>query len=462
MRMTPIPMPPDKPRITRMLAQRVVPELAALWLVELLALFLALHILQTIGAWDVSTPLATRAESMNRAAIIASIMGFTSLSIGLYRADTCTDSRRLVIAAILASVVGGVVIYTVAPMLAGQGRIAPSHLLAAPVLWLIFLLFFRATLGNLLRQRLFGRRVMVVGDGPRAANLARAIEDRRGDQFNVIEGGPDATALAPASLRAQRIWAVVVAEDSPAKLTVRATQACQRAGVRIYDDSGFWEQQLGRIDLNHTDPIWFALPESGIRAKVEAIVRRLSDIAISLVLVALTLPVMLATAIAIRLDTRGPVFYRQTRVGLHGRNFTLLKFRSMRVDAEAGGKPRWATQNDPRTTRVGNIIRLSRIDELPQLFNVLRGEMSFIGPRPERPEFVGELAAAIPLYPHRACVKPGITGWAQVSYPYGASVDDARQKLSYDLYYIKYRSLLLDLLILLATVRVILFREGSR
>jgi lipopolysaccharide/colanic/teichoic acid biosynthesis glycosyltransferase len=172
--------------------------------------------------------------------------------------------------------------------------------------------------------------------------------------------------------------------------------------------------------------------------------------------------VMILTAIAIRLDTKGPVFYRQTRVGVNGQPFTLLKFRSMRLDAEAGGKPRWASQDDPRITRVGGFIRLSRIDELPQLINVLKGEMGFIGPRPERPEFVSELTAAIPLYPRRACVKPGITGWAQDSYPYGASVDDARQKLSYDLYYIKYRSLLLDLLILIATIRVILFREGSR
>ena len=156
------------------------------------------------------------------------------------------------------------------------------------------------------------------------------------------------------------------------------------------------------------------------------------------------------------------MLYRQTRVGLHGETFTLFKFRSMAIDAEAGGEPRWATQQDPRITRVGNIIRPMRIDELPQLINVLRGEMSLIGPRPERPQFVEELARIIPFYRERAYVKPGITGWAQVNFPYGASVDDAVQKLSYDLYYVKNRSLLLDLLILLATIRVILFREGAR
>ena len=445
-----------------MLAQRVVPELAALWLAELCVLFLVLQALPAVGAWDGVGPIATSAESMNRAAIIASIMGFTSLSIGLYRADTCTNGRRLLSAAILASVVGGLIIYITAPLLTGGMRIAPSQLIVIPLIWLIFLLFSRVTLGTLLRRRLFGRRVMVVGDGARAHCLATAIQDHRGGQFDVVEGGPDAATLVPLALRLQGIWAVVVAEDSPAQLTVRATQACQRAGIRVYDDGGFWEQQLGRIDLTHADPSWFAQPNAGVGTQIAASVRRLSDIGISLCLLLVTLPVMLLTALAIRLDTKGPVFYRQTRVGLQGRPFTLLKFRSMRIDAEAGGQPRWASQNDPRVTRVGGFIRLSRIDELPQLFNVLRGEMGFIGPRPERPEFVGELTSQIPLYPHRACVKPGITGWAQVCYPYGASVEDARQKLSYDLYYIKYRSLLLDLLILLATVRVILFREGSR
>ena len=171
---------------------------------------------------------------------------------------------------------------------------------------------------------------------------------------------------------------------------------------------------------------------------------------------------MLLTAVLIRIDSRGPVLYRQRRTGLHGGSFTLLKFRSMTFDAEQGGDPRWASQQDPRITRVGNFIRPMRIDELPQLINVLRGEMSMIGPRPERPHFVEQLAQAIPLYSVRSYVKPGITGWAQVNYPYGASVEDARQKLSYDLYYVKNRSLLLDLLILFATIRVILFREGAR
>jgi exopolysaccharide biosynthesis polyprenyl glycosylphosphotransferase len=179
-------------------------------------------------------------------------------------------------------------------------------------------------------------------------------------------------------------------------------------------------------------------------------------------MLALAVPLMAVTAIAVRLDSKGPVLYRQKRVGLRGRSFMLLKFRSMRVDAEAGGLPRWAARGDARVTRVGAFIRSTRIDELPQLLNVLRGDMSLVGPRPERPHFVEQLAELIPFYDKRSYVKPGLTGWAQVNYPYGASVEDAREKLAYDLYYVKNRGLFLDLLVLLATVRVILFREGAR
>jgi lipopolysaccharide/colanic/teichoic acid biosynthesis glycosyltransferase len=166
--------------------------------------------------------------------------------------------------------------------------------------------------------------------------------------------------------------------------------------------------------------------------------------------------------LAIKADTRGPVLYRQQRTGAYGRTFTLLKFRSMAVDAEASGSPRWAQQQDPRITRVGRFIRGARIDELPQLANVIRGEMSLVGPRPERPHFVEQLTRAIPFYRQRAYVKPGLTGWAQVNFPYGASVEDAREKLAYDLYYVKNRSLMLDLIILVSTIRVVLFREGAR
>jgi exopolysaccharide biosynthesis polyprenyl glycosylphosphotransferase len=190
--------------------------------------------------------------------------------------------------------------------------------------------------------------------------------------------------------------------------------------------------------------------------------RRVFDVAVSGIFLLLTFPLMMITAVLVRFDSPGPVIYRQLRSGLHGKPYTIFKFRSMFVDAEADIGPTWAQPRDPRATRVGSFIRSMRIDELPQFINVLRGEMSVIGPRPERPHFVEELTPVIPLYYQRLGVKPGITGWAQVNCPYGASVENAREKLVYDLYYVKNRDFLLDLQILVATVRVILFREGAR
>ncbi len=195
---------------------------------------------------------------------------------------------------------------------------------------------------------------------------------------------------------------------------------------------------------------------------VERFLHRSLDIVASVALLVVTLPLLLLVAVAIKLDLRGPVFYRQERVGQHHRSFHILKFRSMTVDAERPGTAVWAAVGDSRVTRVGRIIRLTRIDEIPQVINILRGEMAFVGPRPERPVFVNKLSAIIPHYADRAVVRPGLTGWAQVKHPYGASIEDARGKLSYDLWYIRGRSLWLDLRIILATVRVVVLRAGAR
>ena len=190
--------------------------------------------------------------------------------------------------------------------------------------------------------------------------------------------------------------------------------------------------------------------------------KRLFDIVVSLIILLITLPFSLIAAVLIKLESPGPILYRQERVGLHGDTFMVLKLRSMRQDAETGGSPQWAQLRDPRVTRVGAFTRKTRIDELPQLINVLRGDMSFVGPRPERPFFVDQLSKEIPFYRERHCVKPGITGWAQINYPYGASLEDSRQKLSYDLYYVKNHGLFLDFIIILSTVRVILMQQGAR
>ncbi|MFL5265779.1 MAG: exopolysaccharide biosynthesis polyprenyl glycosylphosphotransferase [Stellaceae bacterium] len=190
--------------------------------------------------------------------------------------------------------------------------------------------------------------------------------------------------------------------------------------------------------------------------------KRAFDILVSSGLLIFTLPLLAATACLIKLEDPGPVLYRQSRVGSRGREFTILKFRSMRIDAETDGRPRWAAQRDPRVTRVGAVVRKLRIDELPQILNVLRGDMSFVGPRPEHPYFVADLAKSIPYYDERHWVRPGITGWAQINFPYGASTENARRKLTYDLYYVKNRSIFLDALILLQTARVIFWNQGAR
>jgi exopolysaccharide biosynthesis polyprenyl glycosylphosphotransferase len=233
-------------------------------------------------------------------------------------------------------------------------------------------------------------------------------------------------------------------------------------GMRVLSLAAFHETYLGRIDLDRLTANDLLMTHGFAAGRPTEFVKRLSDIIIGCTMLILMLPLMVLIALAIKMDSPGPVFYRQQRVGKFDKPFTLFKFRSMRADAEAGGNPLWAQRHDTRVTRIGRFIRTTRIDELPQLVNVLRGEMSLVGPRPERPHFVEQLSRAIPFYRQRSYVKPGVTGWAQVNFPYGASVEDSREKLAYDLYYVKHRSVLLDAFILVSTIRVVLLREGAR
>jgi sugar transferase (PEP-CTERM system associated) len=238
---------------------------------------------------------------------------------------------------------------------------------------------------------------------------------------------------------------------------------CRLAGIDVLELSSFLERETGKVRLDVTNPSWIVLGEGFRETSHLLVIERMFDVLVSLLLLIPALPLMLLTAIAIRIEDglRAPILYRQIRVGRYNKPFQVLKFRSMRQNAEEDGAV-WAVANDPRITRVGACIRKTRIDELPQLLNVLRGDMSFVGPRPERPEFVDELAKRLPYYRSRHAVKPGITGWAQLCYPYGASDQDALEKLQYDLYYVKHRSFLLDLAIVLQTVEVVLWGKGAR
>jgi len=231
--------------------------------------------------------------------------------------------------------------------------------------------------------------------------------------------------------------------------------------VTIEEGASFYERLTSRVSLNMLRPSWLIFTGRGRQAKVAELLRTAVHWLVALFGLMLSLPIIIVTAILIKLESRGPIFYRQDRVGKNGRPFILAKFRSMRVDAEESG-PVWASKGDTRTTRVGRIIRKTRIDEIPQFWNILKGEMSFVGPRPERPHFVAQLAQEIPFYEQRHLIAPGLTGWAQIKYPYGASIEDARQKLQYDLFYIKNQGLILDAIILFETIKIILFGRGAQ
>jgi sugar transferase (PEP-CTERM system associated) len=254
---------------------------------------------------------------------------------------------------------------------------------------------------------------------------------------------------------------VVGLSDRRGRLPIDELLEAKLAGVRIEDTGTIYERLTGKILLEDLKPSWLIFSDGFRATRLTRAAKRAIDISLSLVGVVLGGPLMALTALAVRLESDGPVLYKQERVGEHGREFTLFKFRSMRVDAEQG-TPIWARDQDDRVTGVGRFIRLTRLDELPQLWNVLRGDMSFVGPRPERPFFVEQLAAQIPFYRQRHAVKPGVTGWAQVKYRYGASIEDAREKLRYDLYYIKHMSIVFDLTIVFDTVKVILSAKGAK
>ncbi len=313
-------------------------------------------------------------------------------------------------------------------------------------------------------------RVIIVGDGLKARAVANAIEQGGEDSFRVVALVDPRRAVAEGKqpedvdALAERLGAefvVQAADDMRGANWMEALLRCRLAGRRVYDATGFCERVLRRIPVAHLRTSDFAFADELTVSPLRRMAKRAFDVAVSSVLVLCAAPFLVLVAVAIKLDSKGPLFYRQERVGLGGKSYWLWKFRSMRTDAEKDGAV-WARANDDRVTRVGRFIRKTRIDEIPQVFNVLVGDMSFVGPRPERPVFVEQLKQQIPFYGLREAVKPGITGWAQIRYPYGASVEDARNKLEFDLYYVKNGSLFLDLGIIFHTVRHVLLARGAR
>ena len=374
----------------------------------------------------------------------------------------------------LTAIVLSVMFYAFPEMLFGRGvfLISLLFMLSTMILWRVFVIW-------LLGHPRLAERVLILGTESNAIELAREALDRPEQGYKIVGFVGDDPKLVGQSLINPRVLGLtddlqeIVSRYHISRIVLAINERRGRMpldsliemklrdGLAIEESDSFYERLTGKVSNRTLRPSWLIFSGPSRRIVFYAQLRRLLDVSLSVAGLFLSLPIMILTAIAIKLESRGPVLYRQTRVGQRNQSFTIMKFRSMRIDAEPEG-PVWAEEDDPRITKVGRVIRKLRIDELPQFINIIRGEMAFVGPRPERPEFVTQLEREIPYYSQRHLVKPGLTGWAQIRYPYCASVADAIQKLQYDLYYIKNQSLLLDVITLFETVRIVLFGRGAR
>ncbi len=409
---------------------------------------------------------------------VAALCQLSLYSHHLYLRSRTLPTRES-FAKILQSIGVAVVLVVAVYILVPEWRIAGGAIIGALGVLPFALMLWRGVCARLLKSRAFDRKVFLVGVGRLAEDLvatlnaepdmaytiaARLPEFRNGTGVALpVESRRASDTALLAFVRQARIDHVVIAlDDSRGKLPFDDLLRCKFSGVKIEDGLSFYERITGRVHLDALKPSWLIFSDGFGRPRGTTVFKRLFDVVGSLVGLTLVTPLSLVIAALIKLDSPGPILYRQERVGEGGRPFTLLKFRSMRQDAEAATGPVWATDGDHRATHLGKWLRKFRFDELPQMINVLRGEMSFVGPRPERPWFVENLKNTIPYYGLRHAVKPGITGWAQVRYRYGSNVQDSVEKLQYDLYYIKNMSVLLDVTILVQTVQTVLLGRGAR
>ena len=405
----------------------------------------------------------------------AGVMLTTMIAVGVFGADALR-SMRFAAARLLVAISLGIIVLAFVDFALGSEAFWRSTLAWAMGASVVALVLNRLIVGGLLGAAAFRRRVLVLGAGSRADRL-RKLGERPESGF-VIVGYVAMTENVPVVDEAITRSAihnltrfvenlgvsevVLALEERRNALPLKDLLRIKTAGVHVNEFSTFLERETGRVDLDTLNPSWLIFSDGFSSGRVlSGAAKRAFDVIASSLLLVLTAPVIVIFALLVKLDSRGPAFFRQVRVGLYGQPFELIKLRSMRTDAEAAGA-QWASKDDPRVTRIGRFIRKTRIDELPQTWSVLKGEMSFVGPRPERPEFVSGLEEELPYYAERHMVKPGITGWAQINYPYGASMEDSRHKLEYDLYYAKNYTPFLDLLILLQTIRVVLWHEGAR
>jgi sugar transferase (PEP-CTERM system associated) len=386
-------------------------------------------------------------------------------------------ARAMVSFAVTGLIVVGLLLLLPLPAFYGRTAAVMGVMMAAMVL-----LLYQVLVGQFLIAKLTRRKILVYGTGSRAKAVGQWVKrpssnaelvgyfaspnerEHHVTSFGMLGDGEDDREKLSDVVRESGVDEIVVAlsERRGGSMPMRELLDCKLVGVRVTDIATYFEQTAGQIRLDSVSAGWLIFGEGFDQGFLRTTVKRLFDIVCALVLLVLASPVMLIAALAIRLESPGGIFYRQQRVGLGNQPFDVVKFRSMRSDAEKDGVPRWATAGDSRVTRVGKVIRKLRIDELPQLISVLMGDMSLVGPRPERPYFVETLTEQIPYYAVRHSVKPGVTGWAQVSYQYGSSQEDTMNKLQYDLYYVKNHSLFLDLVILFETVGVVLTGKGAQ
>jgi sugar transferase (PEP-CTERM system associated) len=394
----------------------------------------------------------------------------------LYDLNVVQSNRELVVRLLQAT--GAAAIVLAAACVAAPSLILdPGTFVTALGVFVVAVLTWRITFNHLAHDPHLDERVLILGTGLTARRLAQQIgtrqefayrlvgfvKDRDDDivvrQHDILGDVNDIDRLV-SQKRVDRI--VVGLTDRRGHLPIAALLRAKLSGVRVEDATTTYERLTGKILIDDLKPSWLIFSDGFRASRWTRFIKRMLDLSLSVIGSIVAAPLMLLTAIAVKLDSAGAALYSQERVGENGRIFKIYKFRSMRLDAEEGGMPLWASDDDPRITRVGRIIRLTRLDELPQLWNVMRGDMSFVGPRPERPFFVEQLTQEIPFYMQRHAVKPGLTGWAQVKYRYGSSIEDATEKLRYDLYYIKHLSIVFDLTIVIDTVKVILFGTGAK
>jgi sugar transferase (PEP-CTERM system associated) len=464
----------------RLFGQYVHVSITVLGAVEALIFFSALLLAYRVRfeSWHPTAAENVRAALWPCAAVFATVGLISLLALGLYssrqRARTGGMFVRLVASIAATMLVTSAIFYSFPQLWLGRGVLA-----LASVFSLLGIGIARAAFSRVVDENIFKRRVLVYGVGQRTAAISslRRRSDRRGFEIvgfvqpngesvavpaDRVREAPDGMFQLCNSLDVDEV--VVAMEDRRRGFPILGLLECRLAGIEVTELLTFLERETGRVRIDVLNPSWMIFGDGFRRDPLRLFSSRALDLLASVVLVILSLPIMLLTIAAIKLEDgwTAPIFYGQARVGLGGQTFTVLKFRSMRTDAERDGQAQWAQKSDPRVTRVGAVIRKLRIDELPQILNVLAGHMSFVGPRPERPQFVSELAQKIPYYVQRHCVKPGITGWAQLCYPYGSSEQDALEKLQYDLYYIKNNTLLFDLAILVQTAEVVFMGKGAR